>query len=158
MSHIATEVHAEVSQVFHDNDIVLRSEFANDSQFFFFQANPCRIVRIRIYDSSNVTLSQERFQLFTKRLASVMIDIEFFPLCTDDAKLGLLNRETRVDEQDLVLTRCALGTSDERAIRARHTTHSRHTRTWRDIHIKECLHETGSFVLQFRHTRSSRIL
>ena len=158
MSHIATEIHTEVSQVLHHDDIVLGGQFANNRQLFFFQANPRRVVRIGIDDSSYIALCQERFELFTKGGSPMLINVEFLPLGTDNAELGLLDRETRVDEEHLVLARCALRTGDERAIRARHTSHGRHTRAGTDIDIEECLHETGCLVLQLGYTGSCRIL
>ena len=87
MSHICTEVHAEIRQVFHNNDIVLGCQFADDSQFFIFQTNPCGVVRIGINDSGNIARLQHAFQLFTKGSTSILIDIELHPIGPDDAEL-----------------------------------------------------------------------
>ena len=54
-------------------------------------------------------------------------DIKFLPIRTNNTQLRFLNRETGVDEQDLVLAWDPLGCGNERAKRASHTTHCRHT-------------------------------
>ena len=56
MTHVLTEVHAEISLVFHHNDIVLGSQLTDDGQLFLFQAYPCRVIGIAVDNSGYVAL------------------------------------------------------------------------------------------------------
>ena len=91
MPHIPPEIHAEISQIFHDNHIIPGCQFTDYLQLLLFQTNPCRIIRIGVYDS------------------------KFFPLHPYNAKLGFLNRKSGINEQYLVFPRNTLRTGYERA-------------------------------------------
>ena len=92
MPHIPTEIHAEISQIFHDNHIIPGCQFTDYLQLLLFQTNPCRIIRIRIDNRCYIAFTQETFQFLTQGLSTIMIDIKLFPLHADNAKLGFLNR------------------------------------------------------------------
>ncbi len=115
MPHIPTEVHAEISQIFHDNHIIPGCQFTDYLQFLLFQTNPCRIIRIRIDNRCYIAFTQETFQFLTQGLSPIMIDIKLFPLHADNAKLGFLNRKSGINEQYLVFPRNTLRTGYERA-------------------------------------------
>ena len=137
-----TEVHAEISLVFQHNHIVLRSQFSDNLQLTFFQTNPCRIIRVRIYHSGNISLRQETFQFGTQRFTTEIMNVEQLPLNTQNAQLRFLYRETRINEQDLVLSRNSLGTSDKSTERSCHRTGSGQTCPRRNINIDKGFHET----------------
>ena len=94
MSQITTEIHAEISQVLHHNHIIFCCQFTDNSQFFLFQTNPCRIIRIGVYDSSNFARAQHAFQFIMQSSPPISINIKFFPLHPYNAKLGFLNRKS----------------------------------------------------------------
>ena len=85
MPHIATEVHTEVSQIFHHDDIVLCSQSADDSQLLLLKTYPGGIVRVGVYDGSNVSAFKDTLQLVVQRLSTVVIDVKLLPLGTDNA-------------------------------------------------------------------------
>ena len=78
-----------------------------------------------------------------------MVDVELFPLRPDDAQLGFLDGEPRIDKQDLVFSRHALCGNDECPERGSHRTGRRNASPWRDVYIDKSLHETRSLALQF---------
>ncbi len=114
MSHIPTEIHAEISQIFHHNHLIPGCQFTDYLQLLLFQADPCRIIRIRIDDRCYIAFAQETFQFLAQGLSPIMIDIKLFPLHADDAKLGFLNRKSGINEQYLVFPRNTLRTGYER--------------------------------------------
>ena len=80
------------------------------------------------------------------------------PRYAEHPELGFLDREARVDEQDLVLPRDALGAGDERAEGAGHGSRRRDAAERVDVDVDERLDEAGCRLLQFRHAVRRRIL
>ena len=147
MSQITTEIHAEISQVLHHNHIIFCCQFTDNSQFFLFQTNPCRIIRIGVYDSSNFARAQHAFQFIMQSSPPISINIKFFPLHPYNAKLGFLNRKSGIDKQYFIFSGNALRTSNKRTKRTCNRTRSRHTGTRRNFYIHKCLYKTRSFIL-----------
>ena len=54
LREVLTEVHGKVGQVFHDDGIVLRGQFANGLQLLLRHAYPCRIVRVGVDNGADI--------------------------------------------------------------------------------------------------------
>ena len=80
LSHILAEIHAEVGEIFENDDIVFCCQFADNFQFAFFQTYPCRIIGIGIDNGSDMAFFEKRFQLVPQVVSPEMIDVELFPL------------------------------------------------------------------------------
>ena len=159
MAQVTPVVHAEIGQVLHHDDVVLRGQAADDLQLVLLQTDPGRIVGIGIDDGGHVAAGEHLLQLGLQSGGpAVRIDVEFVPAYAQDAELRLLDGETRVDEEDLVLAGNALGTGDEGAERTGHRSRGRDAAARRDVHVDEGLHETRGRRLQFRHAGRCRIL
>ena len=159
MAEVPAVVHAEVGQVFEHDDVVARGQFTDHLQLFLFQTDPGRIVGVGVDDGGDVARGEFLLQPCAKFLrAAVGVDVEFPPLYALDAQLGLLDGEARIDEQDLILARNALGAGDEGPERSRHRTSGRNAAPGVDVDIDKCLDELGGGRLQFRHARGGRVL
>ena len=83
-AEVLTEIHGEVSQVFHHNHIILRSQFTDGLQFILIEADPRGIVGVTIYDSADVPFAEVRLQFRTEFVTTEIIYIERFVLATHD--------------------------------------------------------------------------
>ena len=103
MTIVFTEVHAEIRQVFKDNNIIFISQFAYDSKFLICQADPCRIVRVRIQNTMNLTCRENTFQFIAKFLATIFINVKSFHRDAEHLILEFMYRKTGVNKEDGVL-------------------------------------------------------
>ena len=87
MGEVATTLHSKIGEVFEHYDVILRSKFADDLQLFFFERDPCRIVRVAIDDSSHIAILQLFLKLSTKRLSAVREDVKLLPFDAEYAEL-----------------------------------------------------------------------
>ena len=134
------------------------TQFADHLQLALFQADPGRVVGVGIDDGGDVAGRELFLQLRAEAFAAVGIDVEFLPADAEHPELGFLDREARVDEQDLVLPRDALGAGDEGAEGAGHGSRRGDAAERVDIDIDERLDETGGGLLELRHAVGGRIL
>ena len=103
LRQVLTEVHGEVGQVFHDDGVIFCGQFANGFQFLLCQANPCRVVGIRVDDGTYIALSQIALQLVAELVAAVVVHVEGLVFHSLHLQLHLLHREPWVDKQHRVL-------------------------------------------------------
>ena len=159
MAKIPAVIHAEVGQVLHHDGVVLRGQLADHLQLFLLQTDPRRIVGVGIHDGGNVAGGEFLLQLLAKlRGATPSIDVEFAPADAQHAQLRLLDREARIDEEDLVLAWDALRAGDKRPERGRYGARRGHAAPRGDIDIDKGLDERGSGFLELGHAGRGRIL
>ena len=160
MREVATEVHSEVSQILKHNDVMLVCQFANALQLFLGEANPRRIVRIRIHDAVDIALRHYLIELLDKSLTTIAVDIETYVLQADYITLGCLHREARLNEQHGVLLSVGHSVTDGKECGecALHTTSCRDATERVDIKPDESLAELRCSLLDARNTAVRRIL
>ena len=158
MSKLPAVIHAEVGQVLHDDGVVFRRQLADDLQFTLFQADPGRVVGIGVHDGGHVTGGELLFQFRTQPFPAVRIDVKLLPGDAEHAKLGFLDGETRIDEQDFVLPGNTLRAGDEGTEGTGHGSRRRNAAGRVDVHVDECLDKTGGRFFQFGNAVRRRIL
>ena len=156
-AQIASEIHREVGQVFEHDRVVLRGQLADNLQFLLFEADPGRIVRVRIDDRRDISLFQKAFQLIAQRCSPIVENVELAVFDTQYFQLRFLDRESRVDEQHGILTGRALARDDERAERSRDRSGSRNTGFRRDVYVQEGLYEARGFAFELRNAFGGRV-
>ena len=92
------EVHIEVCQVFDDNDIVFRSQSADDLQFLLRQAHPTRVVGVGEEHGSYTAGLEVTLQFGFQFIAAEVCYVKRIHAHADNLALLLLYRETGVHE------------------------------------------------------------
>ena len=142
MAVVLTEVHAEVGEVFENDDVVFISEFADDLELFVCQAHPCRVVRIRIQHAVNLACLEDALEFLAKLLATVVVDVELLHRDAENLALEFMHREAWVDEQHRVLFFIEMTSDHEGCESALHRTHCRDAVGWCHVEVEEVLDET----------------
>ena len=94
---------------------MLCCQFANDSEFLFFERNPCWVVWIAVYHCCHIAILQFLFKFSAECFASVRENVKLLPFDAQYSELAFLYRETRVDEEHLVLCLVTLAACNETA-------------------------------------------
>ena len=142
MAVVFAEVHAEVGEVFHDDDIVFVGHFANDAQFLVGEAHPSRVVGVGIEHAVDVAFAEHFFQFGAKFLAAIFVDVEVLHGDAEHLVLEFVDGEARVDEQDGVLFRVGMSANHERGKGALHGSNGRNAVGGVNVEVKEVLDET----------------
>ena len=100
---ILTEVHREICEVFHHDDIVFRRQLTDHLQLLLTQTDPRRIIGVGIDDGTDVSLREITLELCSELVTTIVIDIEGLILHTHHLQLHLLYGEAGIDEEDGIL-------------------------------------------------------
>ena len=152
LGDVLAEVHAEVGEVFHHDDVVFVGEVADDFQFVFREANPRRVVRVGVEDARDIAFREVFFQFLTQLVAAVVVNVERFVRDLQHVVLLTVYGKARIDEQRRVLAGLGAADGQESREAALHGADGRQAGFGADRDIEEVLDETGDFRLQFGNT------
>src|SRR5574344_430264 len=156
-TQILTEVHGKISQVFHHDCIILGSQRSYRLQFLFIQTNPSRIIRVAIYDCTNIAVLQITLQLSPQLITPIVIYIKCLIFHALHLQLHFLYRETGINKEHSVLLRITLTAGKERGKSTLHTAAYRYTSLSLYIHADKRFHECRRSILQSRKPLNVRI-
>ena len=90
MRAVFPEVHAHIGHILQGDDIIFRAQFAQHPQFILRQADPGRVVGVRIDDGADTAVTHEFFQPFSESLSPIVIYIEHPRLETEHISLHVM--------------------------------------------------------------------
>ena len=103
MAVILAEIHAKVGEVLEHDDVVFVCQLTDDAELFVCQADPCRVVRIRVQHAVDVAFREYLLEFLAQLLATVVVDVELLHRDAQNLALELVNRESWVDKEHGVL-------------------------------------------------------
>ena len=145
------EVHAEVG-------VVACGQFADRAQLVLRQADPRRIVGVRVDDGRHVARRQVAFDLRTEFLGAVVVDVERLARDAQNAHLTALYGEARVDEEDLALRGVELRAEQEGVVASLHRADGRDASLRGDLDVEESPKEARCRLLELRDAEHVGIL
>ena len=133
------------------------AHFADGFQFIFRETDPGRIVRRGVDQSAEFTGFQEAFQLGGQFRPPVLIDVKALERQTQDLGLAFVDRKTRIDEKDMVLTFFAAPGHHHGQVGSLHGAHRGQAPGRLDLHIHVIANEPRNLGFQFGDAVKRRV-
>ncbi len=120
------------------------------AQLLLRQADPRRVVGVRVDDGRHVAGGEVALDLRADFLAPEVVDVERLRGDAEDAHLTALHGESGVDEENLVFGRVELRAHQERGEAALHRPDGRDASFGGDLHAEKGFEEARSLLFQLR--------
>ena len=152
------EIHAEVGEVLDDDGVVPRGQLADRAQLVLREADPRRIVGVRVDDGRHVACGEDALNLRPQLFAPVIVDVERLRGNAENAHLTALHGESGVDEEDFAPLRVELRAEQECGEAALHRPDGGDAAPGGHLYVEEGFQEARRLRLEFRNAEHVGIL